>query len=165
MGVFTNAINGYLSPTYFSVTLGWNSDGPFTIWAKSVAQGALEGCALGAFLGLILMLYVGFTSRLCCPLKVSAPALSDTMVATLIFWVIGGFNAVLLALFAPKFYEFFIGLPPVKSDAVRFAWVAGSLNSLGIGGLLAVCIACARFGARWKRLTKAAEEENFDFSK
>ena len=111
------------------------------------------------------MLYVGFISRLRCPLKFSASTLCDTIIVTLIFWIIGGFNAVLLALIAPEFYEFFIGLPPATADAIRFAWVAGSLNSLGIGGVLAVCIACARFNARWKREMKVAENEIFDDSK
>ena len=165
VGVFTNAINGWLSPGYFVATLGWQHRSAFVLWVRSVAEGVLEGCALGALLGLILMLYIGFISRLRCPLKISAPALFDAIVVTLVFWLIGGFNVVLLALFAPEFYELFIGLPPIKSDAIRYAWVAGSLNSLGIGGLLAVCFACARFGARWKRETKAAENKNFDFSK
>ncbi len=145
--------------------MGGNYNNAFEIWQRSIDQGVLEGCALGALLGLLLMLYVGFISRLRCPLKVSAPALSDTIIATLIFWIIGGVNAVLLALFAPGFYELFIRLPSAKSDAIRFAWVFGSLNSLGIGGLLAVCIGCARFSARWKRELKAIENKNFDFSR
>lgn len=163
IGIFTNAINGLISPTYFVVMMGWNTDSAFQIWARSMAQGALEGCGLGAFLGFILMISVGFTSRLHCPLKFSAPALFDTILVTLLLWFVFGFNAVLLALFAPQFYELFLSLPPSKGDAIRFAWVAGSVNSLGIGGLLAICFACARFNARWKQRMKAAENENCDF--
>ena len=111
------------------------------------------------------MIYIGLVSHLRSPLKFSAKTLFETLAFTLSLWVIGGINAILLALFIPQFYDFFIGLPTSISDTINFAWVQGSMVGAQWGGLLAVCIACARFGARWKRLTKAAEEENFDFSK
>lgn len=165
LGAFTYAINDWISPEYFLTMTGEAVPRSSQIWVPTLTQGLSKGAILGAISGLILMLAVGFISHLRSPLKLSASTLIEAMAFTLLFWIIGGFNGILLALFVPQFYDLFLGLPASMADIINFAWVEGSVAGVRWGGLLAVCLACVRFSARWKQRAKAAENENFDFSK
>ena len=158
-GALLDAINGWISPLYFAIVMGWDRSSNFQIWLRAIAQGTLEGSVLGAVMGLILMIFIGLTTRLRCPLSISTRTLLETMALTLGFCFVMGFNAVLIALIYPRFYDLFLGLPPSQGDAVRYAWVAGTVWGPGFCALLATAIACARFSARWKRTLKVSESE------
>ena len=164
LGAFTNAINDWISPEYFQTVTGGVVPLSSQIWAPSIGQGVSKGAMMGAICGLILTLYIGVVSHLQAPLRSSAKALFETLAFTLLFWVIGGINAILLALAVPQFYDLFLGLSASMSDTINFAWIEGSVAGAQWGGLLAVSIACARFGAHWKQQLKATENENFKSS-
>ena len=54
-GGSTNAINGWVSPSYFVTILGWR--GVENVWRASIAQGIFEGLLFGVFFSLLFTVF------------------------------------------------------------------------------------------------------------
>lgn len=155
MGAVTNAINGVVSPAYFSLLFwDWKAQDDFELWRFTIEQGMLEGSVFGAVFSLILMFGIAFISKLRCPFRPGFIVLLKVMAFSLMFWIVGGFNGALLAQFLPQFSN--LGLLFNPGEALRFAWVAGSIWGVYIGSLLSTIGAFVSFAAKWRRLEKEA---------
>src|ERR1700729_575514 len=57
IGGTTNAVNGWVSPTYFVTILRWQ--GVADVWRASIAQGIFEGLLFGIFFSLVFTVTTG----------------------------------------------------------------------------------------------------------
>ncbi len=60
IGATTNAINGYVSPTYFRIILGWDFQ---DIWTASIAQGIFEGLIYGMILAIVFGVTIAIVTQ------------------------------------------------------------------------------------------------------
>jgi hypothetical protein len=65
LGGSTNAVNGWVSPTYFVNVLHWQ--GIADVWSASIAQGILEGFLFGVFFSLVFTVGTGIITEGACP--------------------------------------------------------------------------------------------------
>ena len=72
LGGTTNAVNGWVSPTYFVTILGWRGVGD--VWRASIAQGVFEGLVFGIFFSLIFTVGTGLITELSCSFGFALPA-------------------------------------------------------------------------------------------
>src|SRR4051794_22529817 len=64
LGAATNAVNGWVSPTYFVRIMRWqNVD---AVWRASTAQGIFEGLCFGVFFSLVFTAASGVITRVSC---------------------------------------------------------------------------------------------------
>ncbi len=150
LGAFTNAINGWVSPEYFIVVMGWwNVD---DIWRASIAQGIFEGVLFGSFFSVLFAVGVGVITRNTCPYLFAARYLLYTFAGAFACWLIGGIIAMALATLSPEFYRAtFHGVPDEFGPMLRYAWVGGSIWGVQIGGLVSVCLGLVALGTDWLR--------------
>src|SRR4051794_4528068 len=64
LGAATNAVNGWVSPTYFVTIMRWQN--VEDVWRASVAQGVLEGLLFGVFFSLVFTAGTGLITRASC---------------------------------------------------------------------------------------------------
>ncbi len=158
-GVLTNVINAWLSPLYFTAQFpAWQGNSDFQVWLLALAQGALEGVANGTGVGLVLMFGLGFMSKLRCPLQLAVKVQMRIIAISLIFGCIFGFNAIVIALFVPQFYDLFLGLPAGLLQKLKFAWVSGSIIGFPIGAMVGTVNGLMAFALQWKMLMKQIQE-------
>lgn len=154
-GAAMNIVNGWLSPLYFTTVFAtWGNKSATEVWVTSISHGMLEGLGFGIVFAFIFTSVVVFISRLCCPFRLALLAQCKIIGLTFLFWFIGGLNAILIALFWPQFYDNFVGLPSGKANALKFAWVGGSIYGVYGGGMLAVIIGSIMFSVQWQKLKK-----------
>jgi hypothetical protein len=147
-GALTNAVNGWVSPRYFTTILGWSDDGH--IWRDSIAQGAFEGLIFGAVFALVFTVGVGILTRASCTYAFAARHLLAVVAGALVWWLLGGTAAMVLGTLSPGFYRrTFIGVPAEVRPLLAYAWVGGSIWGLEIGGLVSVILGLVVLRANW----------------
>jgi hypothetical protein len=153
LGAVTNASDGQVSRDYFAIVMSW--DWQAAPW-RAVAQGAIEGAALGLFFGAGLAIVIAASTRMRCPLWLALRALALGMSIALMAWIVGGIAGTVLARVDPRLWGFvFVGVPP-RVDLPRFAWVGGSIWG-AYGGTAAGLVAAAVYlHVRWRRTAAPA---------
>jgi hypothetical protein len=150
LGAITNAINGFVSPHYFSIVMGWPNDA--SLWARSIFQGALEGLAYGLFFSVIFTSVAGFVSRFRLRYREAMPYVFAVCTGALATWLMGGLIGWTWACLDPRSYRSrFPDLP--HEGAAQFGWVGGSIWGIVYGGFFVVIIVTATFVVRWMRAT------------
>lgn len=148
MGGLTNSINGSVSPIYFVNLFGWQD--VQNVWRASIALGTFAGFNYGVFFAIIFTTFVGWISKGKCTFGFAFRYLLLILLAVLIFWIVGGVGAVLLAWFSPEFFSHtFISVPKELPDMLRYAWVGGSIGSAMIGGFISLAVGCILFRSKW----------------
>jgi hypothetical protein len=152
LGGLTNAVSGWVSPTYFRNILRWHD--VVDIWRAVVAQGILEGLMIGLVFSVLFVAVVGVVSKARCPYRIAAAYLLGIAVFAVICWAIGGLIAMGLATLSPEFYQHaFRQVPEEFPEMLRYAWVGGSIWGLEFGGLASVLVGSVLFRAKWRLLT------------
>ena len=109
LGGTTNAVNGWVSPTYFVTILGWR--GVADVWRASIAQGIFEGLLFGVFFSLVFTVGTGIITEASCSFGFAFKHLLGILGGTYICWAFGGLTAMGLAV-----------LIHTLAKAVRFAF-------------------------------------------
>jgi hypothetical protein len=124
LGGATNAINGWIGPSYFIHLLNWTED----IWIKAVIQGALEAGLYGLLNAFVFVLIANFFGRGIRSVVVIRKYLLSCAVAVSCVWVIGGLIGIFLL---PAFSKDLSPNSPFPLKAFTdpgFCWTLGSLN-------------------------------------
>lgn len=150
LGAFTNAVNGYVSPYYFSTILGWRN--VVEVWRAAVAQGVFEGLLFGAGFSIVFAAGIGIIAHASAPYLISARHLIGVLMGALACWGLGGILAVGIAAISPeRFREGFYYAPTDFAALLGFAWVGGSIWGVEIGGLICTVLGLVVFRANWRR--------------
>lgn len=130
-GVF-NAINGWVSPLYFSTIMGWT--GANDIWWANIEQGIKEATLTGCVLSALFAIGLAVISQGKCPFDLGLRFLMAVFAAISLCWTLGGMVAVVMALKTTTFYrQAFVGVPDdVANWCVMLGWMAR------FGGLMRV---------------------------
>jgi hypothetical protein len=151
LGGTTNAVNGWVSPTYFVTILRWQ--GVEDVWRASIAQGIFEGLIFGVFFSLVFTIATGIITRASCTLGFALRHLLGILAGVYVCWAFGGLAAIGLAALSPEFYRrAFYGVPQEMGPMLRYAWVGGSIWGAELGGLVSVLIGLVVLRANWRRL-------------
>jgi hypothetical protein len=124
LGATTNAINGWIGPSYFIHLLKWTED----IWIKAVIQGAIEAGLYGLLNAVVFVLIANFFGRGICSVVVVRKYLLNCAVAVSCVWVIGGLIGIFLL---PAFSKDLSPRSPFPLKSFTnpgFCWTLGSLN-------------------------------------
>jgi hypothetical protein len=149
LGAATNAINGWVSPTYFITILGWQGIGE--VWRMSIAQGIFEGLIFGVFFSLVFSTGVGIISRASCRYGFAVWHLFLVLAGAFSCWVIGGLTAMGIASLSPEFYRrAIVGVPDEVGPMLAYAWVGGSIWGVQLGGLISVVLGLVIFRSNWR---------------
>src|SRR6185437_3021109 len=128
LGGTTNAINGWISPTYFITILHWQ--GVEDVWRASMAQGIFEGLLFGVFFSLVFTVATGIITRASCSFGFAFTHLLGVLGGAYVCWAFGGAAGVGLAILSPDFYcRTFMGFP-ASSD--QCAVMPGSAVQSGV---------------------------------
>src|SRR5262245_52669924 len=139
LGGTTNAINGWVSPTYFVTILRWH--GVEDVWRASIAQGVYEGLMFGVFFSLVFTVTTGLITGASCSFGFAFRHLLGVLAGAYVCWALGGLAALGLVTLSPEFYQrTFIGVPDAPGPRLRYAWVGGSIWGAELGGLVAVIV-------------------------
>lgn len=148
LGAITNAINAWVSPTYFREVMGWGE--VQDIGRTAAAEGILEGLMFGLVFSVIFLCVVGVVTRAGCLYSLGIRYLAGIAAFALVFWVLGGLVGMGLAWLSPEFYRHaFRGAPAEAHEMYRYAWVGGSIWGIVFGGLAAVVVGGILFRASW----------------
>lgn len=150
LGVVTNAVNGLVSPEYFSLVMGWSMKFTALVWWRAVKQGAFEGAVCGLLLGLLLTAVIAGRSAMHCPFRRGVKRLLGVAAAAAALWVAGGCCGAAWAAINPQAYRNTFPVVWNAEGVVRFAWVGGSIWGIQFGGAAAAVIACIRFCWCWR---------------
>jgi hypothetical protein len=152
MGGVSNAVNGGVSGAYFVSNLGWDEMAEDQVHRAAVAQGIFEGLIFGLVSGLLFTCVVAWVSRVRCAYPVAVRYVLGMLGTAVACWVVGGLVALGLAWLSPEFFrETFHKVPEESGEALRYAWVGGSIMGAQWGCVFAVPVACLLFRARWRR--------------
>ncbi len=148
IGGTTNAINGFVSPTYFEVILGW--DFP-SIWEASIVQGIFEGLINGFLFSVVFGTSFALVTKGRAPYSFGLKYLLRVIGIVYCCWALGGLLAMGLATFSPDFYRAtFKGVPNQFKDMMGYAWVGGSIWGAMLGGVLGLLIGVLNLRSAWK---------------
>jgi hypothetical protein len=150
LGGTTNAVNGWVSPTYFVTILRWRE--VEDVWRASIAQGIFEGLLFGVFFSLIFTIATGIITRISCTFGFAFRHLLGILAGAYVCWAFGGLAAIGLASLSPEFYRrAFYGVPQATGPMLRYAWVGGSIWGAELGALMSVLIGIVVMRANWQR--------------
>ena len=156
LGGTTNAINGWVSPTYFVNILRWHD--VVDVWRASIAQGIFEGLLYGIGFSLLFTIPTGIITSAACSFRFAFKHLLGIISGAYAGWVLGGLAAMGLAMLSPEFYRrAFLGVPQEFEPMLRYAWVGGSIWGLELGALVSVLIGLVVLRANWKRKVTVVE--------
>ena len=142
-----NMINGAVSPYYFKTIMGWDFD---NVWIASVAQGIFEGLLYGVVFSIIYTSAFGIITRGEGSYSFALRQLLKLMVLVLVFWMIGGFLAMVLAVMSPDFYRSqFLFVPKENIAMLKFAWVGGSIWGSLFGCVVTLMLGIIVIKNRW----------------
>lgn len=149
IGLFTNMINGVISPLYFINIMQWHDID--NIWSAIITQGFIEGLIYGGIFAVIFTVVV-VTTKPICSYSYAVKFLMRIGVTILSFWFLGGVIATILASLSPEFYQkTFIGVPEAHTQMLKYAWVGGSIWGGMFGGFFAAIIGSLIFKNKWQK--------------
>jgi hypothetical protein len=164
LGAVTNAVNGAVSPQYFSDVMRWDWDAFPGIWLASIRQGMLEGTADGLGYSLLFVTLTCILTDRRCHLKVAIKYGVIALAVALSFWAIGGACGVAYAAFLPDHCDSrFFGWHDSIGSLLCYAWVRGSIWGIVYGGLPSVVITsigCVKVSQRLLAERTATQEYN-----
>ena len=164
LGGTTNAINGWVSPTYFITVLRWQ--GIEDVWRASVAQGIFEGFLFGVFFSLVFTVTTGNITGGACSFGFAFKHLLGVLGGAYTCWVLGGLAAIGLASLSPGFFrQTFFRVPQEFGAMLRYAWVGGSIWGAEVGGLVSVIVGLVILRANWRRghaITSGPSTANYE---
>lgn len=153
LGGTTNAINGWVSPTYFVTILGWQ--GVADVWSASIAQGIFEGLLFGGLFSLVFTVATGLITSASCSFGFALKHLLGVLGGAYLCWALGGVAAMGLATVSPEFYRWtFIEVPREFGPMLGYAWVGGSIWGAELGGLVVGVVGLVVLQANWRRQIK-----------
>lgn len=135
LGVISNSVNGYVSPSYFVEVMGWTD--VKNVWLASIVQGAVEGGLYGAiFAGVFIVLGLA-RIRFSCSTSSAIRYLLGVVLATIVLWTLGGTVAAVSAYASPEYWARRVILiePSDVKSLMSYAWVAGSIMGGVFGGV------------------------------
>lgn len=145
-GVLTNSISGAISPRYFRTILRWQDMPDEAIWRASIAQGLFEGLIFGFLCAVVFSSVIGIYSRVTCTFCQALPFLLRFAAGVLACWVLGGLLGMALPAISMDFYRHsFRGVPDGYADALRYAWVGGSIWGAEFGAVLLLLLSSIQF--------------------
>jgi hypothetical protein len=145
LGAATNALNGWIGPTYFAFVFRSNED----LWIKAVIQGILEAGLYGLLNALVFVLIANYFGRGIRSVAVVRRYLISCAVAVLGVWILGGFGGLLFAPWIGRHPLYRGPFPAPLFDDPDFCWVAGSLN-VAVGACWLITIIAGYVYARKK---------------
>ena len=156
VGAATNAVNGFVSPTYFINIMQWHHLD--NIWRAAVAQGILEGLVCGFFFSMIFTIATGIITSVSCEFRFAFKHLLGIVAAALILWFLGGLTAMGLATLSPEMYRAaFFGVPDDFEAMLAYAWVGGSIWGVQFGGLASLIVGIFFLRANWRLRLREAQ--------
>lgn len=149
IGATTNAINGYVSPTYFQNILGWDFQ---DIWTASIAQGIFEGLIYGIIFSIIFGSAVGIVTRGQATYSFAFRYIAKIIGVVYLCWILGGLIAMGLAALSPEFYRNTIRqVPDNLKQMLAYAWVGGSIWGGILGSLIGLTLGVVSVRTSWKK--------------
>ena len=149
IGLITNMINGVISPLYFRNIMQWHDIN--NIWSAIIAQGLFEGLIYGCVFSVIFTLVV-ITTKPICSYSYAVKFLMGISITVLLFWLLGGVIAIILASLSPEFYQkAFIGVPEDHTPMLKYAWVGGSIWGGMFGGFFSAIVGSLIFKNKWQK--------------
>jgi len=149
IGATTNAINGYVSPTYFQNILGWDFQ---DIWTASIAQGILEGLMYGVIFSIIFGATVALVTKGKATYRFAFRHLVKIIGIVYLCWILGGLIAMGLAALSSDFYrQTFRAVPEEFGQMIGYAWVGGSIWGGMFGGLFGLTLGVIGVKTSWKK--------------
>ena len=124
LGAGTNAINGWVGPTYFTYVLRWTEN----IWMNAVIQGVMEAGLYGLLNAAIFVMIANFLGRGIRSVSHVRKYLLSCAAAVLVVWILGGLIGVFIAPHAARDPLYKGPFPVVAFDDPGFCWTLGSLN-------------------------------------
>ena len=155
MGAILTAINCWISPSYFGTNgSGWNYVDYFKLWKWSVQIGICLGFVFGLVSSLILVIGLGFASKLRCPVRMALRVQLKVFKFSFLFWLAGGFNLILFFILISYIFP----RPRVfTTEDLKFFWAAGSTWGIYIGSVLSIVGALFHFAIKWRQLEKQSQ--------
>lgn len=152
IGTTTNAINGYVSPTYFQNILGWNFQ---NIWTASIAQGIFEGLICGIIFSIIFSATVAVVTKGQATYRFALKHLIKIIGLVYFCWTLGGLIAIGLATLSPDFYkQAFRQVPNEFGQMLAYAWVGGSIWGGMFGSLFGLVFGVIGVKTSWEKELK-----------
>lgn len=153
LGGATNAINGWLGPTYFINIFGWDWMDPEEVWRASIAQGIFEGLLTGVLFSLLFAVGLGIITQGRAGFLFAVRYLALAVAVAVLFWGLGGLAAMGLAALSPTFYrQAIVGVPDEFAAMMAYAWVGGSILGLQlVGGVASIFVSLVLLRADWLR--------------
>lgn len=149
IGATTNAINGYVSPTYFQNILGWDFQ---DIWSASIAQGILEGLIYGVIFSIVFGVTVALITKGQATYRFALRHLIKIIGLVYLCWTLGGIIAMGLAALSPDFYrQTFRAVPDDFGQMLGYAWVGGSIWGGMFGAVFALTLGVLGVRTSWKK--------------
>ena len=138
IGAGTNAVNGFVSPTYFLTNLGWNA---VNVWLKAILQGLVEGLIYGLLMGAVFTIGFALMTRRRGTWALARRQIRRMVVIICVCWVLGGVTAILLPpSWIPELDHIYINIPQATGARTSYTWVWGSILGGIRGGVLAVLV-------------------------
>jgi hypothetical protein len=151
LGLATNCVNGWLSPSYFLQFMGsfWWPPPPEVIWRWSMAQGVFEGGLFGLILSAIFVTVAGVITEGTCPFGFGLKHLGGILAGAFACWLLGGILGVAVALLSPEYFSrASVGTGP---GLLAYAWVGGSILGVEWGGAACTLLGLMLLRANWRR--------------
>jgi hypothetical protein len=153
LGAGTNALNGWIGPTYFAFVFKSDRD----LWLKAVIQGVFEAGLYGLLNAAIFELLANFWGRGIRSVAIVRKYLLGCAAAVLGFWLLGGVGGLLFARWLGRHPLYRGPFPAPLFDDTGFCWTAGSLNvAVGMSWIITLI---AGYHYSQKRLTLPVDDE------
>jgi hypothetical protein len=150
IGATTNAVNGFVSPTYFINILHWQN--VENVPRACIAQGIFEGLLFGFFFSLIFTVATAYFTGAASTYQFAAKHLLGIVIGAYASWILGGISGMGLATLSPEFFRgAFIGVPENFADMLPYAWVGGSIWGAQFGGFFCLFVGIIFLRANWRR--------------
>lgn len=150
VGAGTNAVNGFVSPTYFITVLHWHH--VENVWRASIAQGIFEGVVFGFFFSLIFVIATAIMTGISAEFSFAFKHLCGIVAGALACWLVVGLGAMGLATLSPEFYRAaFRGVPNDFKEMLAYAFVGGSIWGVQGGGFVCLIFGLVFLRANWQR--------------
>lgn len=158
-GALMNAINGWVSPNYFSMFSYTNNPYSLEGWYRIVRHGMREGAVFGVIFSVIYTFVVLVGSRGNCPFRLALRGMLRSIFLLGLTSVLFGLNALLLTWIAPSLIQSRLGILPNNIADLKFLYVDASIWEIYFGGIITVIVGCIWFSFDWRDYKRKIEHE------
>ena len=153
LGAGTNALNGWIGPTYFAFVFSTNND----LWMKAVIRGIFEAGMYGLLNAIIFVLIANYWGRGIRSVAVVRKYLLGCAAVVLGFWLLGGVGGLFFARWIGRHPLYRGPFPAQLFDDPGFCWTAGSLN-VAVGMSWIITLIAGYLYSRQRVLLPIADE-------